>query len=131
MFDFVRKHKILSATIIVVGCVVYYYIDPSKYLFIPKCPIKLITGFDCPGCGFQRALHATLNGDIVEAIQYNLFLVIAIPLTLIWLVIYFIIDRIEELQKKWLLINLNRCLIYFYVLSYFVWFIFRNIQNNA
>lgn len=131
MFDFVRKHKILSATIIVVGCVVYYYIDPSKYLIIPKCPIKLITGFDCPGCGFQRALHATLNGDIVGAIQYNLFLVIAIPLTLIWLVIYFIIDRIEELQKKWLLINLNRCLIYFYVLSYFVWFIFRNIQNNA
>ena len=131
MFDFVRKHKILSATIIVVVCVVYYYIDPSKYLIIPKCPIKLITGFDCPGCGFQRALHATLNGDIVGAIQYNLFLVIAIPLTLIWLVIYFIIDRIEELQKKWLLINLNRCLIYFYVLSYFVWFIFRNIQNNA
>ena len=131
MFDFVRKHKILSATIIVVVCVVYYYIDPSKYLIIPKCPIKLITGFDCPGCGFQRALHATLNGDIVGAIQYNLFLVIAIPLTLIWLVIYFIIDRIEELQKKWLLINHNRCLIYFYVLSYFVWFIFRNIQNNA
>ena len=32
---------------------------------MPSCVMKRLTGFDCPGCGSQRALHAW---------SYNLFL---------------------------------------------------------
>lgn len=39
----------------------------QKYL-IP-CPFKKLTGFDCPGCGFQRSVLALLNGDMSSSIH--------------------------------------------------------------
>jgi len=27
------------------------------------CPFKYLTGIDCPGCGFQRAIVALIQGD--------------------------------------------------------------------
>ncbi len=30
--------------------------------FMVPCPIKMLTGFDCPGCGFQRSLFALAQG---------------------------------------------------------------------
>lgn len=32
-----------------------------------SCPAKALTGFDCPGCGFQRALADLLRGDFAGA----------------------------------------------------------------
>lgn len=34
------------------------------------CPIKVVTGIDCPGCGFQRSLLALLQGHWYESYQY-------------------------------------------------------------
>ncbi|WP_246001891.1 DUF2752 domain-containing protein [Mucilaginibacter gracilis] len=31
------------------------------------CPLKKLTGFDCPGCGFQRSLIALLKGDVINS----------------------------------------------------------------
>jgi hypothetical protein len=28
------------------------------------CPFKYLTGIDCPGCGFQRAVIALVQGDL-------------------------------------------------------------------
>lgn len=33
------------------------------------CSFKSLTGFDCPGCGNQRALIALLQGDIKASVQ--------------------------------------------------------------
>lgn len=35
----------------------------EKYLL--PCPFKTLTGFDCPGCGFQRSVLALLKGDFI------------------------------------------------------------------
>ena len=46
------------------------------------CPFKYLTGIDCPGCGFQRAVIALIQGD------FNKSLTIyppAIPLILFFL----------------------------------------------
>jgi hypothetical protein len=32
------------------------------------CPFKKLTGFDCPGCGFQRSILALLQGDLLKSI---------------------------------------------------------------
>lgn len=37
----------------------------NRYL-IP-CPFKYLTGYDCPGCGFQRSLLALLGGNFSES----------------------------------------------------------------
>lgn len=62
----------------------------ALYLFLvditglmPRCPIKLITGFDCPGCGSQRALHSLLDGHPLESLHYNLLL----PFTVAYLAV--------------------------------------------
>lgn len=59
---------------------VYFFIDPSVNTWVPQCPTKLLTGYNCPVCGAQRAFHSLLHGDIKLAWQYNAFLFFAVPL---------------------------------------------------
>lgn len=33
--------------------------------------MKWLTGWDCPGCGATRALHAALHGDFAAALEFN------------------------------------------------------------
>lgn len=35
------------------------------------CPLKAMTGIDCPGCGMQRAVIKLLEGDIEGSIAMN------------------------------------------------------------
>ncbi|WP_379094123.1 DUF2752 domain-containing protein [Pedobacter sp. UC225_65] len=36
-------------------------------LFFDSCPFKYLTHLDCPGCGFQRAVLALLQGNLTES----------------------------------------------------------------
>ena len=62
---------------------IYFAFSPACNNFFPKCPFHLLTGFDCPGCGSQRAVHALLHGKIGPAADYNLLLVISLPFLLV------------------------------------------------
>ncbi len=59
---------------------VYFTFDPSEGKLFPKCPFLLLTGYQCPGCGSQRAIHCLLHGDIIGAWRYNAFLVLCLPI---------------------------------------------------
>lgn len=58
---------------------VYFYFDPEGSVIFPKCPFLSLTGYQCPGCGSQRAIHALLHGDIGAAWGYNAALVMFLP----------------------------------------------------
>ncbi|WP_144036569.1 DUF2752 domain-containing protein [Sphingobacterium psychroaquaticum] len=58
---------------------IYKQYDPETSAWFPKCPMKSLTGLDCPGCGSQRALHQLLNGHLKEAFQQNALLIPFIP----------------------------------------------------
>lgn len=120
------KYTIITIVITLFGGL-YYFIDPSKYQLMPKCPVKLLTTLDCPGCGFQRALHATLHGHLEEAISYNPFLLVAIPIICIWCFNGILIENTSNVQKRTSLIHMNRFFIYFYIFCYILWFIIRNV----
>nr|MBD5377303.1 DUF2752 domain-containing protein [Bacteroides sp.] len=60
--------------------VVYAVFDPSSSAFFPRCPLKVLTGYDCPGCGSQRAFHALLHGDIAAVVRYNALFLPAVAL---------------------------------------------------
>jgi hypothetical protein len=36
-----------------------------------SCTIKSLTGYECPGCGMQRAFIALLKGDLASSFAYN------------------------------------------------------------
>jgi hypothetical protein len=47
--------------------------------FFPKCPFRLVTGFQCPGCGSTRACHYLLHLDLIGAFKLNPLLVLTLP----------------------------------------------------
>lgn len=57
----------------------YYIFDPALSKFFPPCPFHYMTGYDCPGCGSQRALHHLLHLDILKAFQQNALFVLSLP----------------------------------------------------
>lgn len=108
----------------VIILLVYLLYNPESCAWFPKCAFMQLTGLECPSCGAQRALHSFLNGDIIKAIEYNPFLVIALPFFLA--VVY----------AKWFDTNsakkigryvLHRYSIYAYISAYFSWWIIRNL----
>lgn len=69
----------IAAVAAIILVVAYFLIDPAQYVWMPKCPVKALTGYDCPGCGSQRLLHALLHGDIAGAWKANALLLLAMP----------------------------------------------------
>lgn len=69
---------------------VYFSYNPSESSIFPKCPFYSFTGFFCPGCGSQRAIHKFLHGDIFGGFKHN-YLIMLLPMVLIydWAVILF------------------------------------------
>lgn len=66
---------------------VYYFADPIAARWMPRCAFYTITGYQCPGCGFQRALHAALHGHIADAWAYNPFVFFAIPVATLYVIV--------------------------------------------
>ena len=75
-------HIIMISTAVLVLVLLYFFIDARQSHFFPACPFFTLTGLFCPGCGSQRAVSALLHGDFQDAINYNVLLVVTIPLIL-------------------------------------------------
>jgi len=63
----------------VAAAVVLYSFNPSESRFYPRCFFRLVTGWDCPGCGGLRATHQLLHGHVREAFRLNPLFVVALP----------------------------------------------------
>ena len=57
--------------------------DPNAEGAYPLCPFRALTGWDCPGCGSLRGLHALGTGRPGETADQNLLLLLALPF-LLW-----------------------------------------------
>ena len=66
------------------GAVAYTaLLDPNRSAAFPFCPLRLLTGLDCPFCGSLRATHALAHGHLAAAIDHNALFVVAAPLVLL------------------------------------------------
>lgn len=72
------------AAAVAIGACLYGLADPAAAKWMPRCLFKCLTGYDCPGCGMQRALHAVLNGDIGAAWTFNPFLFFLVPAAIMY-----------------------------------------------
>lgn len=121
-----RPLLILLALAAIGICAVVYALDPAEQPLMPKCVFKLLTGFDCPGCGFQRALHAFLHGQWASAARYNLFLLLALPY-LLSLVVSDWLLRGHPAQGRWQHFTHHRHVLIGYLVLYVAWGIVRNL----
>lgn len=110
-------------TTIVAAFIVYYNYNPASSALFPKCPFLWITGFRCPGCGSQRALHSLLHLDIVAAFRYNAFLVLSLPI-----IVVLIFAELRRKQNNALYIKIhNRNFIWGYFMATVAWWLLRNL----
>jgi len=105
----------------------YYFANPNSGHFIIQCPWRVCTGTLCPACGFQRALHALLHGDIGLALSYNHFFVLSIPYALAAVLVswYNFGHRLDGLKR----IVFHPAVLKAYVFLFIAWWIARNVLN--
>jgi hypothetical protein len=120
-------------TIVVTGIVVlavffviiYFLFDPTSSQLFPKCAFYTLTGYKCPGCGMQRMVHALLNGEIIEALRYNAFLMVVFPLAGLLL----IIERYRNhFQRFYMWLSFSYIGIGFLIVT-LLWWVLRNVFN--
>ncbi len=86
---------VACAAVFAVLCIAafYYFVDPASGL-MPRCAFRTLTGYECPGCGVQRALHALLHGHLAEAWHYNAYVFFALPAAIFYIVV-------EQGRHRW------------------------------
>jgi hypothetical protein len=89
------------------------------------CPLHLLTGLSCPGCGVSRFFLALLRGSVREAVSQNLGVAILLPL---WLAVAFVEfwanpKALEEGSP------LNRGLVWFSLILMVAFGILRNLPG--
>lgn len=116
---------ILTIVFIAAFIFVFHRFDPSDSAFFPKCPFYVATGYKCPGCGSQRAIHALLNGDISQAFHFNAMMMICIPI----LAFLFLGGILKNKYPRLFRITVNPFLSWSLVLLILSWWLLRNVFN--
>jgi Protein of unknown function (DUF2752) len=76
-----RRVQVAVIWLLLAGAATYLFLfDPAKGIGYPSCPFRMLTGWQCPGCGTTRALHQLLHGHPVTAFELNPLLIVALPL---------------------------------------------------
>jgi len=77
---------LLAAAALLAGFTYVGLVSPDELGHYPVCPLRALTGWDCPLCGGTRAVHALVHGDLAAALDHNVLVTIAVPVALVlWL----------------------------------------------
>lgn len=95
------KRLILISTAVMAVLLLYFFFDARVGNFFLRCPFHMLTGLYCPGCGSQRALSSLLHGDFMQALNFNILLVLSLPF-LTYSAVHAIINafRKQKLKQK-------------------------------
>ena len=116
---------IVAIALLLVFGFIYFALDPASSSAFPRCTFLSLTGYKCPGCGSQRAIHALLHGDIVGAFKYNAMLLVSIP----WIALCLYAESRRTRDPR-LYARLNApLLIWLFLAMVLIWWLLRNIFN--
>jgi len=107
--------------VLVAVAFMFYVFDPEEVVLFPKCPFLLTTGFECPGCGSQRAVHSILHLDIKSAFSHNALILFLVPYILLGIYLEFFSGKhhFPKLEKiffgKWAAIIVVSAIIIYWV----------------
>lgn len=120
-----RIKYILPVIVAAVCGVLLFFFDPEETVWLPKCPFHLLTGLECPSCGFQRAVYSLLHLRFADAFRYNPFLFIAAPYAIALVAVTWFDPhgRLGRLRK----LCYSKITVYIYLALFVLWGIVRNI----
>lgn len=114
---------VLVAAILFLGLWLYGRYDPGQSVWFPKCMFHTLTGWKCPGCGSQRALHQLLQGNIAGAFRYNALLICAAPL----LAFLFSAELLKDRFPRYFKASRNPIFSWGVLAVTLLWWLLRNI----
>ena len=127
-----RKQTVLMivatiAAIVLVAVMVVVYRDnnPLESNMFPKCGFYVMTGYKCPGCGGQRAVHYLLNGEFKESFKQNPLFHIAALYIITVLILKTPLFYPRHKKVLYALTGLYACIIWF--VGIIAFWILRNI----
>ena len=112
------KYLLLTAAILVAAGV-YFWFDPAQFALFPKCPFHTLTGWDCPGCGSQRTIHALLHGEFRQAFFHNPLLTLSLPYLLAIVYLEYFGGKTRHPRLRCRLMGRQACIIGFVVIVLF------------
>lgn len=115
---------IITAGVLVCAGTLYFLFDPATTLWMPKCPVRWLTGLDCPGCGSQRMIHALLHGDFAGAFRANALLLLMLP----YLILLVTVTLFPRLRPRLTRALTSRLSLRIATILIFAWAILRNIR---
>jgi hypothetical protein len=73
------------------------------------CPLKAMTGLDCPLCGATRATFSLLQGHVSTAVDHNALYVASLPvlatLGLLWVVFRWRPPAFDQAWFRWVVVG--------------------------
>lgn len=75
----------------------FFVLDPARHEIFPRCLFNSITGYYCPGCGSQRAIHSLLHLNFAGVVSQN-FLFIPAFLLIFYHYLHPIVNRYFNLK---------------------------------
>lgn len=118
------RRKLANIAILILLLVlgtIYFIFDPSSSVFFPKCPVMMLTGYPCAGCGSQRAIHALLHFDFRTAVEHNALVVVFIPL----LLLMFFASCFRERFPKLYAFTHHKYVAYAFLMVILLWWVIR------
>ena len=98
---------------VIIGFLIYYSI--SHFFWGAYCPMLLITGLPCPGCGMSRAIFFVLTMQFSRAWAMNPIAFLWVPLIFAFFLLrYFFGKSIKKLQPYLILVLFATILYYMY-----------------
>ena len=114
-----------------------YFVIGRKFLY-SLCPMVIMTGFPCPGCGLTRAMFMVLRGDFAGAWKMHPF-IYGVIILVGWFGVRRYIQRKETKSLgKWVILGIApECNVYSWTenngyygsVGYRVWEIIRSGRN--
>ncbi len=119
------RRAFTAIVLIITAGAVLSGIASGCFFLLPRCPMKVLTGWDCPFCGLLRGTHALLRGNISEALSYNLLLPLILILLAAAVAATFLPDGSLRLRLRRLLLHRATVSIVFIALA--AWMAVRNV----
>lgn len=68
--------------------------------WMPRCLLRLVSGYDCPACGAQRAIRHFVSGELQAGFWCNPYLIILLPYILLLLIAELGGSKTAKLHKR-------------------------------
>lgn len=118
--EIVKKELQTISLFLILGFLYYLWLSVTN-IGIP-CIFKLVTGWQCPGCGITHLCVDLLHFRFAQAYQANQFLFVTGPLLLIEWIYVFWLKVTGKALPKW-----NQRLVLLYLIALIIFGIGRNL----